>query len=43
MDLKYIAVRGSKGKEKHIFQNWRKGSPCYTVTENVVKLTPEVI
>lgn len=43
MDLEDIAGKGSKGKEERIFKNWRKGSLCYILTENLVKLSPAVI
>lgn len=43
MNTKGVSGKSSEGKEEHGVGNWRKGDPCYKVTEKVVELCPAVV
>lgn len=40
MNVKAASGEGSKGSEKHDFENWRKGDPCYIMVESLDELYP---
>lgn len=42
MDLEDTAGKCSKGKEEHFFKKLEEG-PCYTVIDNLVRLSHAVI
>lgn len=42
MGFEEVAGGGSKGDEKRIVENWRKGDLCYTAAEKLATLLPAI-
>lgn len=43
MDVKGLAGKVLDGNEEPVFEKWRKGNPCYIMTENLAELWTEIV